>query len=57
MSASKHGSLLQTDTHTKKRNAAEKRFRMYGLSAIAIALIALVILLVSIISNGASSFR
>jgi phosphate transport system permease protein len=57
MSASKHGSLLQTDTHTKKRNAAEKRFRMYGLSAIGIALIALVILLVSIIGNGASSFR
>jgi phosphate transport system permease protein len=57
MSASKHGSLLQTDPHTKKRNAAEKRFRMYGLSAIGIALIALVILLVSIIGNGASSFR
>ncbi|MFB1025256.1 MAG: DUF3333 domain-containing protein, partial [Octadecabacter sp.] len=57
MSASKHGSLLQTDPHTKKRNAAEKRFRMYGLSAIGIALIALVILLVSIISNGASSFH
>jgi phosphate transport system permease protein len=57
MSASKHGSLLQTDPHTKKRNAAEKRFRMYGLSAIAIAFIALVILLVSIIGNGASSFR
>lgn len=57
MSASKHGSLLQTDLHTKKRNAAEKRFRMYGLSAIGIALIALVILLVSIIGNGASSFR
>jgi phosphate transport system permease protein len=57
MSASKHGSLLQTEPHTKKRNAAEKRFRMYGLSAIGIALIALVILLVSIIGNGASSFR
>jgi len=57
MSASKHGSLLQTDPHTKKRNAAEKRFRMYGLSAIGIAMIALVILLVSIIGNGASSFR
>jgi phosphate transport system permease protein len=57
MSASKHGSLLPTDPHTKKRNAAEKRFRMYGLSAIGIALIALVILLVSIIGNGASSFR
>ncbi|AGI68070.1 putative phosphate transport system permease protein PstA [Octadecabacter antarcticus 307] len=57
MSASKHGSLLQTDPHTKKRNAAEKRFRMYGLSAIGIAIVALVILLVSIIGNGASSFR
>jgi phosphate transport system permease protein len=57
MNASKHGSLLQTDPHTKKRNAAEKRFRMYGLSAIGIAMIALVILLVSIIGNGASSFR
>jgi phosphate transport system permease protein len=48
---------LQTDPHTKKRNAAEKRFRMYGLSAIGIAIFALVILLVSIIGNGASSFR
>jgi len=57
MSGSKHGSLLQTDARTKKRNAAEKRFRMYGLSAIGIAALALAILLTSIIGNGASSFR
>ncbi|MFT7369085.1 MAG: phosphate transport system permease protein [Alteromonas macleodii] len=57
MNPSRHGSLLQLDPHTKKRNAAEKRFRLYGLFAIGIALFALAILLVSIISNGASSFR
>ncbi|MDE0969469.1 MAG: phosphate ABC transporter permease PstA [Octadecabacter sp.] len=57
MSISQHGSLLQADPHTKKRNAAEKRFRLYGLSAIGIAIFALVILLISIIGNGASSFR
>ncbi|MDB2369048.1 phosphate ABC transporter permease PstA [Octadecabacter sp.] len=56
-SASKHGSLLTVDARTKKRNAAERRFRAYGLSAIAIAAVALMILLSSIISNGASSFQ
>ncbi|MDC0116089.1 phosphate ABC transporter permease PstA [Octadecabacter sp.] len=53
----KHGSLLSVDARTKKRNAAERRFRAYGLSAIVIAAVALVILLSSIISNGASSFQ
>ena len=57
MSASRHGSLLQPDPHTKKRNAAEKRFRLYGLFAVCIAMFALVVLLMSIIGNGASSFR
>lgn len=37
---------------TKARNATEKRFRAYGLSAIVVALLALVWLLVSIFSNG-----
>lgn len=50
-------SLLSQDTRTRKRNAAEKRFRMYGVAAIAIAMIALVILLTSIISGGAGAFR
>lgn len=52
-----HGSLLTLDARTKKRNAAEKRFRAYGLTAIGIAVAALAMLLVSIIGNGASSFR
>lgn len=57
MSGSKHGSLLTLDARTKKRNAAEKRFRAYGLGAIGIAVAALAMLLISIIANGASSFR
>lgn len=52
-----HGSLLTLDARTKKRNAAERRFKAYGLSAIMIAVAALAMLLVSIIGNGASSFR
>jgi len=55
--AKKHGSLLQLDARTKKRNAAERRFRAYGLSAICVACAALLMLLTSIIGNGASAFR
>ena len=50
-------SLLTEDAHTKKRNAAERRFRAYGVGAIGIACSALIMLLISIVSNGASSFR
>ena len=50
-------SLLTPDARTKKRNAKERRFRAFGLGAIGIAVAALAMLLVSIISNGASSFR
>ncbi|MGL4280755.1 MAG: phosphate ABC transporter permease PstA [Albidovulum sp.] len=50
-------SLLTVDDRTRRRNAAEARFRMYGLAAITVALIALALLLVSIIANGASAFR
>ncbi|MTH78613.1 phosphate ABC transporter permease PstA [Paracoccus aestuariivivens] len=50
-------SLLVVDERTRKRNAAEKRFRAYGLSAIAIALIALVVLMYSIFSDGIGAFR
>lgn len=52
-----HGSLLVEDARTKKRNATERRFRAYGLSAIIIAVLALLMLLISILSNGMSSFR
>jgi phosphate transport system permease protein len=50
-------SLLVPDARTTQRNAAERRFRMYGLAAVCIGLAALVVLLVSIFSNGLSSFR
>ena len=50
-------SLLKLDARTKKRNAAEARFRAYGLSAIVVGVLALVILLTSILGNGLSSFK
>lgn len=49
-------SLIETDARTQKRNAAEKRFRIYGLVAIAIAVMALAFLTVSIIKNGSGAF-
>ncbi|GAB1481172.1 phosphate ABC transporter permease PstA [Paracoccaceae bacterium] len=51
------GSLLTQDPRTKARNAAERRFRAYGLTAIIVALLALVWLLISIFSAGLPSFR
>ncbi|WP_265500302.1 phosphate ABC transporter permease PstA [Paracoccus beibuensis] len=53
----KAGSLLAQDARIKSRNAAEKRFRTYGATAIGIAVLALVVLLVTIIGNGAGAFR
>ncbi|RMC31987.1 phosphate ABC transporter permease PstA [Paracoccus alkanivorans] len=50
-------SLMVADARTRRRNAAEKRFRLYGAGAIGIAMIALVVLLSSIISGGAGAFR
>ena len=50
-------SLFAQDARTKSRNAAEKRFRSYGLSAIVVALLALVWLLLSIFGNGLPAFR
>ena len=51
------GSLFTQDPRTKSRNAAERRFRAYGLSAIVVALLALVWLLISIFSAGTPAFR
>ncbi|MFZ5710588.1 MAG: phosphate ABC transporter permease PstA [Pseudomonadota bacterium] len=54
---SRHGaSLLTLDPRTRARNAAEARFRIYGIAGIVVALSALVILLVSIISAGVSAY-
>lgn len=49
-------SLLELDARTKKRNAAEARFRTYGLVAVCAGLVALVVLMVSIVNNGAGAF-
>ena len=51
------GSLLTQDPRTRARNAAELRFRAYGLAAIILALLALVWLLISIFGNGLPAFR
>ncbi len=50
-------SLLQADARTRRRNRAEGRFRIYGLAAIGIGLLFLVLLLGAIINNGAGAFR
>lgn len=52
-----HKSLLIADARTKKRNAAEKRFKAYGLGAIIVAMIALALLLTSVVSTGSSAFK
>lgn len=55
--APKSGSLHEIDARTKKRNAAEKRFRMYGVAAIATGIIFLLVLLFAILSNGLGAFQ
>ncbi|SHH17177.1 phosphate ABC transporter permease PstA [Marivita hallyeonensis] len=55
-SAAPRGTLTTVDARTKKRNAAEKRFRAYGLTAIVIGLFFLVVLAVSIIRSGLPAF-
>ncbi|MCB2129276.1 MAG: phosphate ABC transporter permease PstA [Rhodobacteraceae bacterium] len=51
------GSLLAVDDRTRRRNAAERRFQIYGRIAIGIAIAALAVLLFTIVNNGASAFR
>ncbi len=48
--------LLETDARTRRRNAAEKRFRMYGLAAIGIGLFFLIVLAASILRSGLPAF-
>ncbi|WP_282091747.1 phosphate ABC transporter permease PstA [Epibacterium ulvae] len=55
---SKHGgSLLELSDRTKKRNAAEKRFRAYGVGAILIGLAMLLVLVTTIISRGTGAYQ
>ena len=49
-------SLYHTDARTRRRNAAEARFRFYGLAAIGIGILSLAVLLTSILSNGLPAF-
>ncbi|MEM9855682.1 MAG: DUF3333 domain-containing protein, partial [Pseudomonadota bacterium] len=53
----KAGSLLIKDKRTKARQSAEARFKAYGLGAIIIGLMALVVLLWAILSNGIPAFQ
>ena len=45
------------DARTKRRNAKEARFRAYGLVAVLIGIVALVLLLASVLSSGLGAFR
>ncbi|MEM7318017.1 MAG: phosphate ABC transporter permease PstA [Pseudomonadota bacterium] len=49
-------SLIKKDERTRRRNAAEKRFRACGLAAIAIGIFFLVVLAASIIRSGLPAF-
>lgn len=55
--ASTNSSLYTLDARTKRRNAAEKRFRLYGMAAVAFGVLALVVLLSSVLGTGLSAFR
>jgi phosphate transport system permease protein len=55
-SSGRKSSLLVPDERTRKRNAAEARFRMYGAIAVGLGVIALIGLLVSILSQGLPAF-
>ena len=50
-------SLYDISERTKKRNAAEVRFRLYGIIAIAIGLLMLLVLVTTIIYRGTSAFQ
>ena len=54
--ASSPAAAAPRDIGIKRRRAAEKRFRIYGASAIIIGLAFLVLLLVSIVSKGYTAF-
>ena len=49
-------SIIDTDARTKKRNAAEKRFRIYGMTAILIGVFFLFVLAFTIIRSGLPAF-
>ena len=54
--APKKSFLSTRDVHTQKRNTAEKRFRLYGMVAVGIGLLFLIVLLASILRSGIPAF-
>ncbi len=50
------GTLLSESPLMKKRNAAERRFRGYGVFAILVALLTLAVVLFTIVRDGSSAF-
>ncbi|WP_281972096.1 phosphate ABC transporter permease PstA [Ruegeria faecimaris] len=57
--AAKHkgASLFNQDTQTKRRNAAETRFKLYGIAAIGIGLVMLIVLVTNIVTAGTGAFQ
>lgn len=55
--ASMDRSLITVDARTKRRNAAEKRFQWMGLGAIGLGIFFLIVLVISILSNGLPAFQ
>jgi phosphate transport system permease protein len=51
------GSILAPSSLMSRRNAAEWRFRLYGIVSIAVSLLVLAIMLFTIFQDGLSSFR
>jgi phosphate transport system permease protein len=49
-------SLYTTDARTRRRNAAETRFKYYGLAAVLVGLVFLAVLLTAIVRNGTPAF-
>ena len=54
---SRKASLLVPDARTKARNASERWFRLTGIAAVSVGILALVFLLGSVLDNGLSAFR
>ncbi len=50
-------SILTTSAQMKRRNAAETRFRVYGVIAIILSLVTLAIMLFTILRDGVSTFH
>ncbi|UWR23945.1 phosphate ABC transporter permease PstA [Sulfitobacter sp. S190] len=57
MTKASHTSLLALDERTKRRNRAERRFKAYGLAAIGVGVLMVLILLTTIIGRGTGAFQ